>query len=181
MFVDGAPAPLLAVARVNGLEQINFQVPFETAPGPSTRFVVKNGAEQSAAFQAAVTPAAPALFTTDSTHAAAQHGADYRPIAASNPAAAGEVVLLYGTALGPVTGAPPTGDAPPLDPLTHTATPGVTIGGRPAVVEFSGLAPLFVGVYQVNVRIPSGLVAGEQEVVVTVDGSASKPVRLFVR
>ena len=130
VFVDGAPAPLLAVARVNGLEQINFQVPFETAPGSSTRFVVKNGAEQSAAFQAAVTPAAPALFTTDSTHAAAQHGADYRPIAASNPAAAGEVVLLYGTALGPVTGAPPTGDAPPLDPLTHTATPGVTIGGR---------------------------------------------------
>ena len=49
------------------------------------------------------------------------------------------------------------------------------------MVEFSGLAPLFVGVYQVNVRIPSGLVAGEQEVVVTVGGSASKPVRLFVR
>ena len=48
MLVNGTQAPLLAVARVNGLDQINFQIPFETAPG-TTSFIVKNGASSEPA------------------------------------------------------------------------------------------------------------------------------------
>ena len=32
-----------------------------------------------------------------------------------------------------------------------------TIGDRPATVQFAGLSPGFVGLYQVNVMVPSGL------------------------
>ena len=37
------------------------------------------------------------------------------------------------------------------------------IGGQPATVGFSGLAPGIVGEYQVNVTVPPGLSAGNQQ------------------
>ncbi len=36
----------------------------------------------------------------------------------------------------------------------------MTIGGQSAAVDFSGLAPFFVGLYQVNARVPEGVAAG---------------------
>jgi uncharacterized protein (TIGR03437 family) len=41
-----------------------------------------------------------------------------------------------------------------------TATPAVSIGGKPAKVQFSGLAPGFVGVWQLNVAIPDDAPTG---------------------
>ena len=40
-------------------------------------------------------------------------------------------------------------------------TPVVTIGGMPAVVSFSGIAPGNAGQYQINVAIPSGVAPGD--------------------
>jgi uncharacterized protein (TIGR03437 family) len=36
----------------------------------------------------------------------------------------------------------------------------VTIGGIPATPSFSGLAPGFVGLYQVNALVPAGVASG---------------------
>ena len=67
----------------------------------------------------------------------------------------------------------------PLLPLSRTtSTPAVTIGGVPAQVEFSGLAPLAVGIYQLNVAVPAGAPAGQQPVVVTIGGASSPAVTL---
>ena len=41
-------------------------------------------------------------------------------------------------------------------------TPEVTIGGMPAIVDFSGLAPGFSGLYQINARVPLGALPGDQ-------------------
>jgi uncharacterized protein (TIGR03437 family) len=55
-------------------------------------------------------------------------------------------------------------------------TPRVTIGGVPAEVLFSGLAPGFVGLYQVNVRAPSGAPAGARTpLVVSIGGRDAPP------
>jgi len=50
----------------------------------------------------------------------------------------------------------------------------VTIGGIPAAVSFSGLAPSFVGLYQVNVQVPATAPTGRAvPIVLTVSGLAS--------
>src|SRR5439155_13457245 len=81
------------------------------------------------------------------------------------PARAGDAIQLYLTGLGKATpnGDPagtalPTGAVAPADGSTLYLTvsqPSVTIGDVPVPVTFSGLAPGFAGLYQVNIRIPA--------------------------
>ena len=56
----------------------------------------------------------------------------------------------------------------------------VTIGGRTADVLYAGAAPsLVAGLFQINVKIPEDVPAGNQEVIVTV-GSAGSQAGLTV-
>jgi uncharacterized protein (TIGR03437 family) len=50
----------------------------------------------------------------------------------------------------------------------------VTIGGKPATVQFSGLTPPYVGLYQVNVQVPTGLTPGNQPITIA-NGGATSP------
>ena len=60
--------------------------------------------------------------------------------------------------------------------------PTVTIGGMEADVVFSGLAPDFVGLYQVNVQVPSDAPIGDAvEVVITIGGVTSNTVTIAVQ
>jgi uncharacterized protein (TIGR03437 family) len=45
----------------------------------------------------------------------------------------------------------------------------VTLGGVPVTVEYAGLAPGIVGLYQFNLLMPEG-VTGDQPLEMTVDG-----------
>jgi uncharacterized protein (TIGR03437 family) len=76
--------------------------------------------------------------------------------------------------LGPVENAPPTGAPAPASPLARTtATPEVRIGGQPAQVLYSGLAPGFAGLYQINAAIPAGVAAGAQPLTIATGGRSS--------
>lgn len=97
------------------------------------------------------------------------------------PATAGDYLVIYATGLGVTTpngsssGTPlATGTIPPADGsvLYETPTkPTVTIGGIPATVLYSGLAPGFPGEYQVDVQVPSGVANGDDTpVVITMAG-----------
>jgi uncharacterized protein (TIGR03437 family) len=100
------------------------------------------------------------------------------------PAKVGDQVQIYLTGLGRATpnGNPngqvlPTGSLAPADGSVLYKTvqmPVVKIGGVPADVSFSGIAPGNAGQYQINVAIPSGVEPGDN-VTLTVtmpDGSA---------
>jgi len=56
----------------------------------------------------------------------------------------------------------------------------VTLGGVNCELQFAGLAPGFAGIYQVNIRIPGGLPAGSQELVVTAGGVRSRALPVVV-
>jgi uncharacterized protein (TIGR03437 family) len=59
-------------------------------------------------------------------------------------------------------------------------TPIVSIGGLSSQVSFSGLAPGFVGVYQLNVQVPLSVAAGNQTVQISGDGVFSNTAFMAV-
>ena len=104
-------------------------------------------------------------------------------ITAANPAKRGQSVQLYMSGLGPLNNQPASGDPAPSDPsklATTKTTPVVTIGGQQATVVFSGLAPTFAGLYQINATVPSGISAGTANITVSIGGKTTKTSTLPV-
>jgi uncharacterized protein (TIGR03437 family) len=177
--VDGSPVPLFAVDNVNGQQQINFQVPFGIAGAAHANIAVTNNGVTSAAVSVVVA-AQPGIFNYNSggqIFGSILHS-NFQLADTNHPASPRETVLIYCTGLGPVD-SPPASGAPAKGQHT-TATPTVSIGGLPAAVSFSGLAPGFVGLYQINAAVPAGLQAGNQPVVINIDGASSNSVLLPV-
>jgi uncharacterized protein (TIGR03437 family) len=82
------------------------------------------------------------------------------------------VVLIYCTGLGAVSPTLLSGTATPNSGTLYNASlPSVTIGGSNAVVSFAGLAPSFVGLYQINAVVPS--VTGSSLPVIITAGSVT--------
>jgi len=120
----------------------------------------------------------PGLFTLDSSGRgpAAALNEDNSLNSASNPAARGSVVVLWGTGEGEtnpagIDGLPATASFP--KPLQKVSA---TVGGLPAKVEYLGAAPYFVaGVFQTNIRIPEGVTPGSAVPVVVKVGDVESP------
>ncbi len=109
---------------------------------------------------------------------------DYHLVDPTNPATAGNTwVQIYCTGLGPVTNQPTTGAPAPSNPLAETTMqPEVTIGGAPAEVQFSGLTPGYVGLYQVNALVPPSAAKGiAVSVVISIGGVQSNTVTIAVQ
>ncbi len=187
MTMGGGSVPLFFVSPT----QINFQVPLFTLNGQiSTTLTVTQGASTTT-ITIQLKPYAPALFTTNAggtgqastliagtTSLAAPTGA----FPASRPARIGEYLSIYATGLGDVSNRPSLGSASPNGPLAATlVTPVVTIGGVPAAVSFSGLAPGYVGLYQINVQVPAGAPTGPDiPIVVMIGGVPSNTATIAV-
>ena len=95
-------------------------------------------------------------------------------------------VVIYATGLGPVEPDPGPGNPATVSRLSLTVYPVLaTVGSVPAPVLFSGLAPGFVGLNQVNIQIPPESPFGDVVVVVSViiEGLtfSSLPVKLSVQ
>ena len=82
--------------------------------------------------------------------------------------------------LGPVNNQPADGWPATDATSTTTATPVIIIGGQAATVSFSGLAPGYADLYQVNATVPTGIGTGMQTVKCSIGGFACPTVNLFV-
>lgn len=166
------PAPLVAVSP----GQINVQVPWELQ-GQTTAQVKVIIDEQfgyplfSNVATVTLAPVTPAFFT-NSGNVADALDANYHVITSSNPAVPGQAIMLFVNGLGPVNNQPADGFPAADNTSTTKTTPAVTIGGQPAVVQFSGMAPT-LAVYQVNVVVPQGLSAGSQAIQISIGGQTS--------
>jgi uncharacterized protein (TIGR03437 family) len=88
------------------------------------------------------------------------------------PAQPGEVLNFFGNGFGAVTPAPPQGQTvSQLNSLTNALV--IQIGGVNAQIEYAGLAPGAIGLYQFNVVVPSNAPTGDQvPVTFTLNGVA---------
>jgi len=181
-FNNKTSAPIFAVDNVNGQEQINFQVPWELAGQTSALLQVVNNGAASLAVKVPVLAAQPGVIAYSSggnMFGVVLHS-NLQLADSGHPAAGGETVLIYCSNLGAVSPAVADGVAGTGKQMT-VAQPTAMIGGAAAPVSFSGLAPGFIGLYQVNVQVPTGLTSGNQPLVLTISGASSKTVLLPVK
>ena len=174
VFVNGIAAPIIAVAP----GQVNAIVPYGLATETSARFTAMRDGQTLGETAVPIVEAAPALFTANSSGSgpAAALNQDGSLNGAANPAAAGEIVVLFGTGEGRLTPNVADGSiaAAPLPKPRLPVT--VEIGGRPARVVYAGPAPGAVhGLLQINAEVPAGAAAGAALVFVNVGSSRSAP------
>jgi len=150
--INGTPAPVQLVSAT----QINCIVPYELNTPYAVVTVTYNNSTSNPVTLYTDT-SAPGIFTTNQAgtgEAAALHP-DYSVVSSSSPAKVGEAIAVYVTGLGPVS--PPSADgAPsPTSPLSKaTDTIDVYVDNVQATVSYSGLAPGFAGLYQINFTVP---------------------------
>ncbi|MGH7185481.1 MAG: hypothetical protein ACREIB_04280, partial [Pseudomonadota bacterium] len=161
--VNGLTAPLFFASA----SQINLQAPGGLAPGSATVEVFSDGSTTPVASGSVkVADAAPGIFTIDQSgrnqaialNSDLSRNADFDRLPGSRPEAGGSVVVIYATGAGATNPLVADGQAAPGSPLARaTGATTVTIGGIAADVQFSGLAPGFVGLWQINAVIPASL------------------------
>ncbi len=164
--------------------QVNVQVP-TGVPAGSQPLIVTTEAGASAPFTVTVDAVQPgllgppsfnlggtayavALFPDGVTYVLPPGAAFGVPAKRAKP---GDVITLYGIGFGSVDkGIQPGQIAQQQSTLSAPFT--VTIGGTQATVNYDGLAPNYVGLYQFNVVVPSIPPSDSAPVVFTLSGAA---------
>lgn len=180
------PAPLFFVSPT----QINYQIPAGTANGAAT-ITVTGGASDVAIGIASITPVSPSLFTADASGAGlpaarllrvnAAGSLNYEDIArfdaATNRFAPAPInlgpetdqvfLVLYGTG---------------IRGRSSLAAISCTVGGVTAEVNYAAEAPGFIGLDQINVKLPRSLIGrGDVDVILRVDGKTANAMRVNIR
>jgi uncharacterized protein (TIGR03437 family) len=168
--------------------QVNLQIPWEAVGQVPVTATV--GGLVSTVETITVAPFAPGIFSLGQTGSGqgaveiAATGELAAPLAdAGVPVKRGQYIAIFGTGLGAVSNQPATGAAALSDPLSTTlTTPIVTIGGAAAKVTYSGLAPGFAGLYQVNALVPDDAPLGNSvNLVISIGGVQSNTVTIAVQ
>ena len=185
-FTDGAaPTTLEGVSVTVGGQaayvyyvsptQINVQVPANAPTSGTAQVVVTTNGQSSTAVSLTMKSTAagllaPASFKVgDKQYVTAIHASNGTYVSngsvsgvQSAPAVPGETLTFYGTGFGPVTpisvpyaGQIATGLAPLANPIQ------IFFGDIQARVDYAGLAPSAVGLYQFNVVVPAGVAGGD--------------------
>jgi uncharacterized protein (TIGR03437 family) len=160
--------------------QVNVQVPWELQGQTSAQVkVTLYGYSYGNVVTVPLADTAPAFL--ENSGIAVGLDQNYAVVTAANPVKRGQLVQLYMNGLGPVNGGPASGEFASSTQLATTkGTPTVNIGGQPATVQFSGLAPGFSGLYQVNAIVPAGISAGTVPISLSINGATTKASTLPV-
>ena len=159
--INGTAAPLLFVSP----GQINFQMP--SAIGNSEWFNITSATTVVTTAAGSSTPVTfglgslPGLFTADRSGCGQAAALNIRSDGsvsvntASNSAAPGDYVALYGTGFGFSATQPPDGAAA-AGAATLQTMPGLTVDENlTASIAYAGLAPTLAGVDQINFQVPA--------------------------
>jgi uncharacterized protein (TIGR03437 family) len=155
--VSGVAAPIYYASPT----EVVIVVPWGVAGDNYAQIVVTNAGAQSNPVTLYLSDTSPGMFTV------AQNGigpgsithANGALVTTANPARPGETVVAYASGLGTATPLPADGAASGGNPPSSTdSAVDVFVGGTETPsVAFSGLSPNYVGLYQINFVVPSGV------------------------
>lgn len=178
LTVNGIAIPLLLVSGT----QINAQLPFNI--DGNSQMVLRTPGGTSDNLNFTILPTAPSVFRSSASGidtASVVRAANNDLVSDSNPVQAGDELVIYATGLGRTSPAVNTGEAAPSDPLASAMIqPDIALDGQPLVVDYAGLMPGRVGVYQINVRVPAGIHAGSSVPLTIQQGSSSTAIAVQV-
>lgn len=173
--LNNRPMPLMATSP----NQITAQIPPELAAGRYP-LVVRNLERKTstlAVVNLTLTKYAPAVIVDPVTKQAAIYHEDGSPVTKDNPTTRDKRLVMFAVGLGPTKGGSfvsgkPAAEAPPAitDPVS------VFFGDKRyrqagVVVEWSGLAPGLIGIYQVQLYVPGDRMRGDSlDVTIRVGG-----------
>jgi uncharacterized protein (TIGR03437 family) len=183
VLVNGMAAPLFYVSP----SQINLPLPstLPTSGNVDLAIVSKSSARIYGLTEISLGVVSPGLFTyagSGTGQLAALNGNDNSVNTASKPLVRGQVIVLFGTGQGTVPNGPADGTAA-VGAISTADRPRAVIGGvdvPDANIEYSGLAPGLIGVWQINVRVPQEVTAGNQVSVVVFLRSVRSQLSTFI-
>lgn len=169
LTLNGRPLPLFFVSKA----QINFYLPNDVPEAGTVLIEVrrKSTGDVLAGDFFGMAVAAPGLFTKNAQGTGQVAAVNYQgsTVSGENSAgsqvARGQVIAMFGTGMGRVTGAPNDG-SPTGSTLSTPEKPQVALGITqqgfvPSQnVEYSGFSPEFVGLWQINVKVPDFVPVG---------------------
>ncbi|MCZ2076774.1 MAG: hypothetical protein HUU41_13120 [Bryobacteraceae bacterium] len=162
--------------------QVAAVLPSNTPIGTGTVTVAYNG-QRSAPAPITVTRSSVGLFALNKAGSGPAILQNYisqteAPLNnATTSARPGQVVILWGTGLGPVTGNEAAG---PLPGNITGSDLRVFVGGREAAVQYRGRSGCCVGVDQINFVVPSGIEGCSVPVYVQANGVVSNFVSMSI-
>lgn len=162
VLVNGAAVPLFYVSP--GQINVPLSLSLPTSGTFDLQAVRQSTGQIYGAAEVPLASASPGLFSADASGngeivALNQDGTRNSP---SNPIPAGQVLQIYATGQGPVSSPPADGTAS-TGQVPTAATPEVILGTTfvpSSNVQYSGLAPALIGVWQINVQIPMTATTG---------------------
>ncbi len=175
--LNNQPLPLTSVSA----NQINAQLPAGLAAGKYP-LVVRSITKKAASIttvSATVAKYAPAVFVSGTQAAIVHKDGSY--VTKEHPAKRDEDLVLFATGLGPTHGAIVASGVPaPASPLAFTDPVQVFFGDprysqAGIIVQFSGLVPGFVGLNQINLRVPGDHLKGSALPITIKIGGVSSP------
>jgi uncharacterized protein (TIGR03437 family) len=162
--------------------QVNVVVPYDVPVNTTQQLVVQNGGAISIPQAVVIAAAQPAILSPNGVAYIYVEAPDGTALPPNSAVTAGDTITLYCSGLGAVNPPVTAGSPAPSSTLSETVNPVTAmIGQTPATVLFAGLAPGWVQLYQVNVRIPTGLPSGKAELTLEVSGQQSAPVSITVK
>ncbi|PWT98134.1 MAG: hypothetical protein C5B51_30115 [Terriglobia bacterium] len=180
LTVNGAAIPMLFASP----SQINAQLPIHLEGRATMTLYTPGGASDD--YYLNIQSVAPGIFQSGAAGSLSGipvvvKASNQELVTPSNPIHSGDIISIYATGLGATSPEVDSGLPAPAAPLAiAVVAPEVRLGGMPLAVNYAGLAPGEVGIYQINAQAPGKPPVGNQVPLTVTQSGVSTSVNVRV-
>jgi large repetitive protein len=165
LLIGGIQAPLFYVSD----SLVNFQIPYELNANQQYSAVISANGSLTQPLTVQVVPYQPAVSALNFIPTGtvnAQHSVDYSAVTDTSKAHPGETITIYLAGMGATLTGVPSGSPSP-GAFQTSVQPTVLLDGQNCFIQYAGLTPSGIGLYQINFVVPTNARSGNLSLVVT--------------